>query len=579
MNGYQLYSRDLTKNAYSLIYDGSNNPSIMNYRVKNLLKGSIFSFKFLAINRVGKSNFSPELSSISVSGLPGKANTPILFKFNSTQITLNFMPNSDDGGSPILNYNLYRDTGDSSSNFSLVKAYINNSLSYIFDSSLDNTLTLGKIYRFLYSANNSNGEGLKSDELKVALASLPSKPTTPTVNIGFSSQIALRVEWASITLGLDMAISFYNLYMDDGNSGKFILTCQTNINNSIQFCIVSTVSGKKYRFYVTASNFNGEGINLFKEGPMSDILYSYSCVYPSNFNTPYYNMSTNSSIFISWLPPQNNGGCPITGYEIYMNNADGTFPSLRVDQSLTQNLPSLLQYNIKNLTNLSATYMFMINAINSVGRVSSGVLSVVLCSLPNAPSTSPIRNDNNTSQNFIIININPFALSDSGGCPIVSYEIERDDGVDGPFVTLFGFNPFSLSTSYLDKNIILGSTYKYIYRARNLNGWSPFSYPSYIKALVAPNQPNQPLINSFSTTAISIQISPLINYMGSSTMTYEIWMNSGSINTNFSNLSNYNGNSLTYVITALDGLLSGMVYSIRVRAKNEAGMYSPFRYF
>ena len=62
-------------------------------------------------------------------------------------------------------------------------------------------------------------------------------------------------------------------------------------------------------------------------------------------------------------------------------------------------------------------------------------------------------------------------------------------------------------------------------------------------------------------------------------MTYEIWMNSGSINTNFSNLSNYNGNSLTYVITALDGLLSGMVYSIRVRAKNEAGMYSPFRYF
>ncbi len=301
---------------------------------------------------------------------------------------------------------------------------------------------------------------------------------------------------------------------------------------------------------------------------------------PSNFNTPSYIKSTTTSLTLSWIPPLNNGGCSIIGYEIYMNNADGTAPSIRVDQANTQNLPNLNQYTITTgLTNLNSTYMIMIRALTAVGNINSGVLSFVLSGIPIQPSLSPTRNDLiNTSKSSIIINVNPFTTSaETGGSPIVSYELQRDDGMGGAYVSLYGSSVFSLSTNYIDNNIILGNTYRYIYRARNVNGWGPFSNPSYIKAIVSPNQPKKPSINSFSTTSVSIQINPLITYNGSTTITYELWMNSGTLNSSFSNLANYNGNTLTYLITTSDGLSPGNIYSLKVRAKNEAGMYSAFR--
>ncbi len=89
---------------------------------------------------------------------------------------------------------------------------------------------------------------------------------------------------------------------------------------------------------------------------------------PSNFNTPSYIRSTTTSLTLSWIPPLNNCGCSIIGYEKYINNADITAPSIRFDQANTQNLPNLNQYTITTgLTKLNSTFMIIIIALTAVG--------------------------------------------------------------------------------------------------------------------------------------------------------------------------------------------------------------------
>ena len=58
----------------------------------------------------------------------------------------------------------------------------------------------------------------------------------------------------------------------------------------------------------------------------------------------------------------------------------------------------------------------------------------------------------------------------SGGSPVLGYELWRDDGDDGDFINLF-FTDTILGTSYTDNNVEKSQQYRYIYRARNVNGW------------------------------------------------------------------------------------------------------------
>jgi hypothetical protein len=96
-------------------------------------------------------------------------------------------------------------------------------------------------------------------------------------------------------------------------------------------------SGREYKFTVTAYNFNGAGAN-------SNTYSFYSCVNPSQFLAPLRSTSTKTSITITWNEPIKNGGCPITGYIIYMD--DGVTRNVytevnSVNDPAVRNIPGL----------------------------------------------------------------------------------------------------------------------------------------------------------------------------------------------------------------------------------------------
>jgi hypothetical protein len=83
----------------------------------------------------------------------------------------------------------------------------------------------------------------------------------------------------------------------------------------------------------------------------------------------------------------------------------------------------------------------------------------------------------------------------------LGYDLWRDDGASGSFTDLY-YTTIVLATSYIDTNVEKGVTYRYKYRARNINGWGDFSDVGYLFAADVPSQPSAPTLVSVDSTTI-----------------------------------------------------------------------------
>ncbi|CAE7771797.1 Ttn [Symbiodinium pilosum] len=106
ITAYRLYQA-LDGGAYYLIYDGFT----LSFESTGLLTGSTYHYEVSAVNAAGE---GPRSSTMLCAGLPGKP-TGVTFTHNSranlsTQTVVSWTAPSDDGGSPILRYEVwYRD--------------------------------------------------------------------------------------------------------------------------------------------------------------------------------------------------------------------------------------------------------------------------------------------------------------------------------------------------------------------------------------------------------------------------------------------------------------------------------------
>jgi hypothetical protein len=84
-------------------------------------------------------------------------------------------------------------------------------------------------------------------------------------------------------------------------------------------------------------------------GKLSNTYEFIACLKPSKFNTPYRIDSTISSITVGWDEPLSNGGCPITGYAVFIDDGTGmsVFNEMNsVNDPLVRDIPSLNQLKI-----------------------------------------------------------------------------------------------------------------------------------------------------------------------------------------------------------------------------------------
>ena len=82
-------------------------------------------------------------------------------------------------------------------------------------------------------------------------------------------------------------------------------------------------------------------------------------------------------------------------------------------------------------------------------------------------------------------------LYKAGGSPILSYELDIDDG--SGFVEVVGYtSTYTLNSVQITSAVVSGLTYQVKYRAMNIYGWGDFSSIGFVTAASVPGVPGTP---------------------------------------------------------------------------------------
>jgi len=141
----------------------------------------------------------------------------------------------------------------------------------------------------------------------------------------------------------------------------------------------------------------------------------------------------------------------------------------------------------------------------------------------------------------------------------------RDDGNNGDFYSLY-FIDSILGLGFTDLMVEKAVSYRYMYRARNINGWGEFSNIGYLYAASVPGKPFAPAMTFVDSTSITLKMFAPADSGGADILEYELFVNGGEINTGFTKVTTYSdagGDSaslLTHTLTADDdGLVTGKI--------------------
>jgi len=177
--------------------------------------------------------------------------------------------------------------------------------------------------------------------------------------------------------------------------------------------------------------------------------------------------------------------------------------------------------------------------------------------------------------------------AETGGSVIIGYDMQIDDGHNGPFRFVLGGDRSAntLTTSVLltaeQDGIESGLIYRVRYRAVNQISEGPWSDTAYIRAATLPRAPPSPVASDFDATTIVLQLSSTSHdgdSAGGAAFRYHLHANEGQDGSDFHPITAYDGSALTYTVEAGDPVgassavfTTGRIYAFKLTAENEVG--------
>jgi sugar lactone lactonase YvrE len=200
----------------------------------------------------------------------------------------------------------------------------------------------------------------------------------------------------------------------------------TTFNNFTSSLVVSDLTnGIKYSFSVVANNFYGSSAPTTVDATPIGAPTAPLNIVPI--------VTARSSIQISWNPPVNSGGLPITSYIIQPNTPNQTTASVTIDRS---------PYEFVTGLRGGFPYVFIVRAVNAagIGDASVASASIVPLTTPEKPTVSAIRGYQKATVSW--------SIPSNGGLPITSFVIQTSpatriyqtsDGVTSQY-EIYGLN-------------------------------------------------------------------------------------------------------------------------------------------
>lgn len=405
------------------------------------------SFRVQAVNGIGASKFSKELRCVTAPSVPSTPTPPQMIRASVNSIQFSWSK-PESKGAEITEYLVEMDDNTTGYGFRVVYRGLENTC--VVDKLQRNTC-----YKFRLLAVNSQG---KSKWSEVVLFSThperPGQPFSPRLE-GKVRTAGFTVTWALPSDNGGSEVTALLLEADDGKGGDFRevyrgLECEYIFND--------LSPGHQYRLRLAAMNVGG----ISDWSRMAKIRTLP--VVPGPANPPLLSKQHRHQpnvLDLLWDPPNYNGGAPILGYTLEMENT--TTKEFREIHHLVDNICT-----VAGLLP-GKTYAFRVKARNEVGVGKPSAVSRVTTA-PGPPCTPNAPDMMCRSAAAILVS---WEHPEENGSPVIGYTLEWM--IEGKFVELYSGPD---KTCEVRKGVSPASFYYFRVKALSAAGqslWSPVS--------------------------------------------------------------------------------------------------------
>jgi titin len=586
-------------------------PTSLTYTFNGLTNGVQYYFQVAAVNSSGRSRYSSQLtnsSQIANSATPSTTpGAPVINSSTSYQnqsSTVNWTAPSDTGGLPITSYNLQYSTDSLNWSPATLNNLPSTTTSYTIAS-----LTNGTPYYFRVAAVNLNGTGTYSSQpansTQVTNTATPSTvPGAPVILSAASNQNTVStVNWAAPTNNGGALILSYNLQYSTKSAGPWSPTIPytPSPSTALTYVFPNLINGTPYYFQVAAVNSSGQGI--YSSQPENSTQVTNSATPSTAPSAPIINSATtyqNTISTINWTAPSDNGGAPISSYNLQYSSSSSApyqwsqvIPYTPPPPSPSPTSPSpttAFSYTITGLTN-GTLYYFQVAAVNLTNG--PGAYSQQTANSRAMPSTIPtspfiISSLSNQDQSSTVSWAAP---SYNGGVSISisSYNLQYSStSSTGPWSPVISYTPLlDTALTYTFTGLTNGTQYYFQVAAVNLtNGPGPYSSQpansTQITNTATPSTvPTAPVIlssasNQNQSSTVSWTAPSYNGGVSISISSYNLQYSSTSSTGPWSPAISYTplpDTALTYTFT---GLTNGILYYFQVAAVNLTNGQGPY---
>ena len=393
VTGYKIEVKS-GSNPYAVLV--SNTGSVTSYPHSGLTTGTTYTYKVSAINSVGTSAPSNEVSAKPIKTIVPTSLTAVAT--SPTQIRLTWFAPSETFGQTISGYKIERKISEGT-----FITIVDNTNSQTTTHSISG-LTTGTTYTFVVSASYPLGASGQSNEASATPtptstappaspppSSTPTPTPSPPQQTGTSpnpptsltaravSPTKINLFWVEPTNNGGSLVVGYRIEMKSSGGSWSTLTTNTGYATTT-YPKDGLITGAQYTFRVSAINSIGtsspsnEASATPKSSSEPEVPASPTDLTPKAISSTQINMT--------WKAPIDNGGLAITGYKISQKVGSNTYRTL-VDDTKSTNT----SYLHSNLT-ADVMYTYKVSTINSVGTGNPSNEASATTTAP-TPTTTP----------------------------------------------------------------------------------------------------------------------------------------------------------------------------------------------
>ena len=402
---------------------------------------------------------------------------------------------------------------------------------------------------------------LISTHAEANAASVPDAPTGLVATAVSPTQINLV--WSAPSNDGQSSITGYKIEYRIGSGSYSVLVLNT-ANTSTTYSHTGLTTDQTYTYHVYA--INSVGTSASSSEASATPTSSSSGTNPGAPTGLSAVPASPTQVNLSWSPPANTGGYPITGYKIEYRVGSGSYSTL-----VSNTASASTAYSHTGLTT-GQVYIYRVYAITSFGTGTQPSSEAVAQPQSSSALTAPgiPTGITATPVSSTQINLSWTAPSSNGGSAITGYKIEVKSG-SGSYSTLVS-NTANTATAYSHTGLVTGTTYSYrVYAINSIGTGSASSEasatPTSSSSATVPSAPTSLTVTSVSSTQNNLSWAAPSSNGGYPIVGYKIEyrIGSGSYNTLVSNTAS------TATAYSHTGLGAGQVYVYRISAINDVG--------